>query len=77
MDGGAQPGARHLLLRRRHECQGRRIAGLLSLEYLIDSNTCVLGTRDECLLDTCKKYEAAGIDLLLCLVNPYKIPHDG
>jgi alkanesulfonate monooxygenase SsuD/methylene tetrahydromethanopterin reductase-like flavin-dependent oxidoreductase (luciferase family) len=48
---------------------------LLSLEYLIDSNACVLGTPDEC-LDTCKKYEAAGIDLLLCLVNPYKIPHD-
>ena len=48
---------------------------LLSLEYLIDSNACVLGTPDEC-LDACRKYEAAGIDLLLCLVNPYKIPHD-
>ncbi len=23
-----------------------------------------------------KRYEAAGCDLLLCLVNPYKIPHD-
>ena len=48
---------------------------LLSVEYLIDSNACVLGTPDEC-LDACRKYEAAGIDLLLCLVNPYKIPHD-
>jgi alkanesulfonate monooxygenase SsuD/methylene tetrahydromethanopterin reductase-like flavin-dependent oxidoreductase (luciferase family) len=48
---------------------------LLSLEYLIDSNACVLGTPDEC-LDACRKYESAGIDLLLCLVNPYKIPHD-
>ena len=48
---------------------------LLSLEYLIDSNACVLGTPDQC-LDACRKYEAAGIDLLLCLVNPYKIPHE-
>ena len=24
----------------------------------------------------CKRYEAAGVDLLLCLVNPYKIPHE-
>ena len=23
-----------------------------------------------------KRYEAAGCDLLLCLVNPYKIPHE-
>ena len=23
----------------------------------------------------CKAYEATGADLLLCLVNPYKIPH--
>jgi alkanesulfonate monooxygenase SsuD/methylene tetrahydromethanopterin reductase-like flavin-dependent oxidoreductase (luciferase family) len=48
---------------------------LLSLEYLMDSNACVLGTPDEC-LEACKAYEAAGVDLLLCLVNPYKIPHD-
>jgi len=24
----------------------------------------------------CKRYEEAGVDLLLCLVNPLKIPHD-
>jgi alkanesulfonate monooxygenase SsuD/methylene tetrahydromethanopterin reductase-like flavin-dependent oxidoreductase (luciferase family) len=48
---------------------------LLSLEYLMDSNACVLGTPDEC-LEACKAYEAAGVDLLLCLVNPYKIPHE-
>jgi hypothetical protein len=24
----------------------------------------------------CRAYEAAGVDLLLCLVNPYKIPHE-
>ncbi len=48
---------------------------LLSLEYLVDSGACVLGTPEEC-LDACKRYEAAGVDLLLCLVNPYKIGHE-
>lgn len=48
---------------------------LLSLEYLIEANACVLGTPEDC-LKTCKLYEQAGIDLLLCLVNPYKIPHE-
>jgi alkanesulfonate monooxygenase SsuD/methylene tetrahydromethanopterin reductase-like flavin-dependent oxidoreductase (luciferase family) len=48
---------------------------LLTLEYLVETNACVLGTPEECLA-TCKKYEEAGIDLLLCLVNPYKIPHE-
>ena len=48
---------------------------LLSLDYLVDAGACVLGTPDQC-IDACKKYEAAGVDLLLCLVNPYKIPHD-
>jgi alkanesulfonate monooxygenase SsuD/methylene tetrahydromethanopterin reductase-like flavin-dependent oxidoreductase (luciferase family) len=48
---------------------------LLSLEYLVDSNACLLGTPDQC-VEMSKRYEAAGVDLLLCLVNPYKIPHD-
>ena len=47
---------------------------LLSLEYLTDSNACVLGTPEEC-FEACRQYEAAGVDLLLCLVNPYKISH--
>jgi len=48
---------------------------LLNLEYLIDVNACVLGTPAEC-VEMCRRYEAAGIDLLLCLVNPYKISHE-
>jgi alkanesulfonate monooxygenase SsuD/methylene tetrahydromethanopterin reductase-like flavin-dependent oxidoreductase (luciferase family) len=48
---------------------------LLSLEYLLDAHACVLGTPEDC-IETCKMYEEAGIDLLLCLVNPYKIPHE-
>lgn len=48
---------------------------LLSLEYLVDSNACVVGTPSECEA-TCRLYEQAGIDTLLCLVNPYRIPHE-
>ena len=48
---------------------------LLSLEYLTEIGACVLGTPDQC-IDTCRRYEAAGVDQLLCLVNPYKIPHE-
>ena len=48
---------------------------IISLEYLMDTNACVLGTPDEC-VETCRLYEEAGVDLLLCLVNPYKVPHE-
>ncbi len=48
---------------------------LLSLEYLVEANACVLGTPEDC-IKTVKLYEEAGIDLLLCLVNPYKISHE-
>jgi alkanesulfonate monooxygenase SsuD/methylene tetrahydromethanopterin reductase-like flavin-dependent oxidoreductase (luciferase family) len=48
---------------------------LLSLEYLMDANACVLGTPAEC-LEACRQYEEAGVDLLLCLVNPYKVSHE-
>jgi len=47
---------------------------LLSLEYLIENGACVLGTPEQCVA-ACRRYEAAGVDLLLCLVNPFKIPH--
>ncbi len=48
---------------------------LLTLEYLVESGACVLGTPDDC-VEICRRYEAAGVDLLLCLVNPYDIPHE-
>jgi alkanesulfonate monooxygenase SsuD/methylene tetrahydromethanopterin reductase-like flavin-dependent oxidoreductase (luciferase family) len=48
---------------------------LLSLEYLVDNGACVVGTAADC-IETCRRYEEAGVDLLLCLVNPYKIPHE-
>jgi alkanesulfonate monooxygenase SsuD/methylene tetrahydromethanopterin reductase-like flavin-dependent oxidoreductase (luciferase family) len=51
------------------------LLGQTSIEYLAEAGACVLGTVDDCLA-TCRRYEEAGVDLLLCLVNPYKIPHE-
>jgi alkanesulfonate monooxygenase SsuD/methylene tetrahydromethanopterin reductase-like flavin-dependent oxidoreductase (luciferase family) len=48
---------------------------LLTLEYLAETGACVLGTPDECAAMV-EAYEAAGVDTLLCLVNPYKIGHE-
>ena len=55
--------------------QEQGMLGHLTLEYLLENDACVLGTPDDCLA-ACRKYEAAGVDLLLCLVNPLKVPHD-
>lgn len=48
---------------------------LLSMEYLLDAGACVVGTPEDCLASA-RRFEAAGVDLLLCLVNPYKISHE-
>ena len=58
---------------KQHDDEG--LLDLLTLEILMDTNACVLGTPEEC-LEACKAYEAAGVDLLLCLVNPFKISHE-
>jgi alkanesulfonate monooxygenase SsuD/methylene tetrahydromethanopterin reductase-like flavin-dependent oxidoreductase (luciferase family) len=47
----------------------------LTMDYIHSTGAGVVGDPDEC-IETCKRYEAAGCDLLLCLVNPYNIPHD-
>jgi alkanesulfonate monooxygenase SsuD/methylene tetrahydromethanopterin reductase-like flavin-dependent oxidoreductase (luciferase family) len=47
---------------------------LMTLDYLTAAGACVLGTPAQC-REVCERYRAAGVDLLLCLVNPYKIPH--
>jgi alkanesulfonate monooxygenase SsuD/methylene tetrahydromethanopterin reductase-like flavin-dependent oxidoreductase (luciferase family) len=43
--------------------------------YLKDSGAVLAGDPDE-VTKTCKRYEAAGCDTLICLTNPLKIPHD-
>jgi len=47
----------------------------ISIDYLRDSGSAVLGDPDACIA-AAKRYEAVGCDLLLCLVNPLKIPHE-
>jgi alkanesulfonate monooxygenase SsuD/methylene tetrahydromethanopterin reductase-like flavin-dependent oxidoreductase (luciferase family) len=56
-----------------HDEQG--LLDLLSLEYLAETGACVLGTPAQC-IETCRRYRDAGVDLLLCLVNPYRISHE-
>ncbi len=46
----------------------------LDFDFLRDSGSAVVGDPDRC-IEIARRYEAAGCDLLLCLVNPYKIPH--
>ncbi len=48
---------------------------LLTMDILMDMNACVCGTPEQA-IEQCKRYEDAGIDLLLCLVNPFDIAHD-
>ncbi|MEY2591148.1 MAG: hypothetical protein QOJ67_3132 [Acidimicrobiaceae bacterium] len=57
----------------KHQREGTM--GHLTFDYLHESGSAVVGDPDECIA-TAKRYEAAGCDLLLCLVNPYKIPHE-
>ena len=40
-----------------------------------DSGAALVGDPDRC-IEIAKRYEAAGCELLLCLVNPYKISHE-
>jgi alkanesulfonate monooxygenase SsuD/methylene tetrahydromethanopterin reductase-like flavin-dependent oxidoreductase (luciferase family) len=47
----------------------------LTFDFLRDTGSAVVGGPERC-VEIARRYEAAGCDLLLCLVNPYKIPHD-
>lgn len=48
---------------------------MLNLEILLDLGACVCGDPDDA-VEMCRRYETAGVDLLLCLVNPYAIGHE-
>jgi len=52
----------------------QRLHELASLDALLAMNAVIAGDPDE-VVERCKAYEATGADLLLCLVNPYRIPH--
>jgi alkanesulfonate monooxygenase SsuD/methylene tetrahydromethanopterin reductase-like flavin-dependent oxidoreductase (luciferase family) len=47
----------------------------LSMDYLVGSGAAVCGTPADC-VEAIDRYREAGVDTLLCLVNPYKIPHE-
>ena len=47
----------------------------LSMDYLVDSGAVAVGTPADC-VEAIGRYAEAGVDTLLCLVNPYKIPHE-
>lgn len=47
----------------------------LTFEYLRETHGCIAGDPDE-VIEHIREYAKTGADLLLCLVNPYKIPHE-
>ena len=47
----------------------------LTFDYIKDTGAAMIGNPDRC-TEIAKRYEAAGCDLLFCLVNPYDIGHD-
>jgi alkanesulfonate monooxygenase SsuD/methylene tetrahydromethanopterin reductase-like flavin-dependent oxidoreductase (luciferase family) len=47
----------------------------LTMDYLWDSGAAVVGDPERC-IEIAKRYQKVGCDLLMCLFNPYKIPHE-
>lgn len=45
------------------------------IEDMLDERVCVAGDPDE-VIARCRTYEEIGVDLLLCMVNPYAIAHE-
>ena len=47
----------------------------LTFDYLNQIGACLVGDPVRC-IEIAKRFKAAGCELLLCLVQPYKIPHE-
>lgn len=47
----------------------------LTFDYLHESKAVLCGDPDE-VTRTAKEYEAAGVDMLLCLINPWNVSHE-
>ena len=47
----------------------------LDFNYIKESAAAMVGDPDRC-IEIAKRYEAAGCELLFCLLNPYDISHD-
>jgi alkanesulfonate monooxygenase SsuD/methylene tetrahydromethanopterin reductase-like flavin-dependent oxidoreductase (luciferase family) len=48
---------------------------LLTFDYIRDSGAAMVGDPDRC-VELARRYQAAGCDLLFCLLNPYKMTHE-
>jgi alkanesulfonate monooxygenase SsuD/methylene tetrahydromethanopterin reductase-like flavin-dependent oxidoreductase (luciferase family) len=46
----------------------------ISFDFIRDTRAAMVGDPERC-IEIARAYEAAGCDLLLCLANPYDIPH--
>jgi alkanesulfonate monooxygenase SsuD/methylene tetrahydromethanopterin reductase-like flavin-dependent oxidoreductase (luciferase family) len=53
----------------------QRLHELASLDALLAMNAVIAGDPAE-VVERCQRYAETGADLLLCLVNPYEIPHE-
>ncbi len=47
----------------------------INFDYIKEAGAAMVGSPDRC-IEIAKRYEAAGCDLLFCLLNPYNIPHE-
>ena len=64
--------------RKRHETQIAAQPGALDgldFNYIKESAAAMVGDPDRC-IEIGKRYEAAGCELLFCLLNPYDISHE-
>ena len=46
-----------------------------NIEDLVDQGVAIAGDPDQC-IELCRGFSDLGVDLLLCMMNPYNIPHD-
>lgn len=62
-----------------YAAQSRQVASsgaldALDFEYIKQAGAAMVGDPDRC-IEIAKRHEAAGCDLLLCLINPYEMTH--
>ncbi len=48
---------------------------LITMDYIKEVGAAMVGDPDRC-IEIAKRYEAAGCDLLFCLLNPYNMTHE-
>ncbi|MBW2427205.1 MAG: LLM class flavin-dependent oxidoreductase [Deltaproteobacteria bacterium] len=61
--------------RRAEKTQASGALEAMDFGYLRDHHAAMVGDPDRC-IEIAKRYEAAGCDVLFCLMNPYAIPHE-